>query len=179
MAKERKDYFTEFNEKKHFRSKVDWNKVKKLKDEDFIWEILEPISIMIRDLDHEEERVKRLSPGQKALHFFWYLDAQVTNGGFIQFYFNGYEAYLPSLKKGLEVIGYKKLLSVVTKSEELYDKHIKEFKGRRTAKLLSSLYSKLPEFGKLDDWYYSNEKEHYAFFDKYIRKNIDDFIVRK
>jgi uncharacterized protein YwqG len=32
---------------------------------------------------------KRLSPGQKALFFIWYLDAEVTNGGFIQFYWNG------------------------------------------------------------------------------------------
>jgi hypothetical protein len=54
------------------------------------------------------------------------LDAQVTNGGFIQFYWNGYEVYLPSIKKGLELMGFTDLLKIINKSEKEYDKHIKK-----------------------------------------------------
>ena len=127
MSQERIDYFAEFNEAKHFLPKVKWNDIKDLSRSDFLWEILEPISIMIENAKYEEARVKRLSPSQKALHFFWYLDAQVTNGGFIQFYWNGYEVYVPALKKGLALVGYSELLNTVIKSEADYDKHLDKF----------------------------------------------------
>lgn len=179
MTPKRIDYFDEFNSAKHFRSKVKWDKIKDLTGSDFLWEILEPISIMIGDADHEEERAKRLSPKQKALHFFWYLDAEVTNGGFIQFYWNGYEVYLPSLKKGLELVGYDELLDVVIRSENEYDKHIDNFEEWREKENWEWLYENLKEFEQLDDWYYSKSEEHYSVIEKYIRENIDDFIIKK
>lgn len=179
MTTHRIDYFSEFNPAKHFRGKVHWDKIKDLKGSDFLWEILEPISKMIKDDEHEEERVKRLSPGQKALHFFWYLDAQVTNGGFIQFYWNGYDAYLPSLKKGLELIGYTELLEVVIKSEQEYDSNIDKFNEWKDKDDWEWLYDNLKEFEKLDDWYYSKNEHHYSIFESHIRQNLDSYVLLK
>ena len=51
---------------------------------DLGWAILRPINIAA-DKNQEKLLSKRLSPGQKLLYFFWYLDAEVTNGGFLQF----------------------------------------------------------------------------------------------
>jgi hypothetical protein len=178
MTQQREDYFVEFTKTKHFRGKVKWNDVKNLEGSDFLWEILEPISLMIKDTKYEETRAKRLSPNQKALHFFWYLDEQVTNGGFIQFYWNGYEVYLPSLKKGLELIGYTNLLKKVIKSEHEYEKHKAEFVKWRKKGDWEWLYNNLKEFEKLDDWYYKKEEQHYSIVEKYVRQNIDDFIIK-
>ena len=178
MTQQRENYFVEFNKEKHFRGKVKWKNVNNLTGEDFLWEILEPMSIMIKDAKYEVSRVKRLSPNQKALHFFWYLDGQVTNGGFIQFYFNGYEVYLPSLKSGLELIGYKDLLKRVIKSENEYDKHKIEFDKMRKKGDLERLYDDLTEFEKMDNWYYKNQEKHYSIVENFVRLNIDDFIIK-
>lgn len=179
MKKERVDNFNEFDQSKHFLPAVDWNKVKKLKGEDFLWEVLEPISLMIKNVKHEQTRIRRLSPGQKALHFFWYLDGQVQNGGFIQFYWNGYDVYLPSIKSGLECIGYKELLKIVVKSEKEYDSNLEHFKKWRKKKNWEWLYENLRSFEKMDDWYYDHTEVNYSKMEDFIRKNIDDFIIKK
>jgi Domain of unknown function (DUF4375) len=178
MTQPRQDYFPDFNKAKHFRGKVKWNDIKDLSGSDFLWEILEPVSLMIKDAKYEETRVKRLSPNQKALYFFWYLDEQVTNGGFIQFYWNGYELYLPSIKKGLELMGYKDLLKRVIQSETEYDRHIDKFAKWREKGDWEWLYGNLKEFGKIDDWYYSREEKHYSMVETFVRQNIDDFIIK-
>ena len=178
MTPELIDFFQEFDKSKHFKSKVNWAEISELNGSDFLWEVLEPISTMIKDQKYELTRAKRLSPSQKALHFFWYLDGQVTNGGFIQFYFNGFEVYLPSLKKGLELIGYTDLLKKVIKSEKEYNKHIDKFNEWREKEDWEWLYDNLKEFDKLDVWYYSKEETHYSTLEKFVRNNIDDFIVK-
>jgi hypothetical protein len=174
-----KDNFNEFNKSKHFLPKVKWDKIKDESGADFLWEVLEPISDMIGSFEHEEERVKRISPEQKALHFFWYLDGQVTNGGFIQFYWNGYGLYLQSIKKGLEIMEYVDLLKIVTESEKEYLKHIKKFEEWRKKEDWQWLYDNLKEFDKLDDKYYADGEKHYLVVEKFVRKNIDQFIIKK
>jgi hypothetical protein len=133
---------------------------------------------MIKDTKFEEDRVKRLSPSQKALYFFWYLDGQVTNGGFIQYYLNGYDLYLPSLKKGLQLVGYNDLLKKVIKSESEYDKHKVQFDKWRKKGDPEWLYDNLKEFEKLDSWYYEREEDHYSEFERFVRHNIDDFVIK-
>jgi hypothetical protein len=179
MTNQRHDYFTDFDKTKHFLPKIKWADIKDRSGSDFLWEVLEPISDMIESVKHEEKRAKRLSPEQKALHFFWYLDAQVTNGGFIQFYWNGYEVYLPSIKKGLELMGFTDLLKIINKSEKEYDKHIKKFEEWRKKKDWQWLYDNLKEFDKLDSKYYSSSEKHYVTIEKFVRKHIDQFITKK
>lgn len=178
MTPNRINYFDEFNSAEHFKGDVKWDEIKDLTGSDFLWEVLEPMSIMVADEDHEEERAKRLSPGQKALYFFWYLDAQVTNGGFIQFYWNGYDFYLPSIKKGLELMDYNELLNVVVNSENEYDKHSDKFEECGEKDNSQWLYKNLNEFDKLDDWYFSRTGEHYSIIEKFVRENIDEFIIK-
>lgn len=177
MNQQRPDYFQDFIQTKHFRGKVKWDDIKDLTGADFLWEILEPVSIMIESSEYEESRVKQLSPSQKALHFFWYLDGQVTNGGFIQFYYNGYELYLPAIKKGLKLMDYEDLLQVVVRSEKEYDKHIEKFEEWRQKEDWEWLYDNLQEFEKLDDLYYA-QKQRYSLMEKFVRQHIDDFIVK-
>jgi len=179
MAIKRINYFNEFEEKKHFRPAIHWENIKNLSGEDFLWEILEPVSKMVKHEKYEIVRCKKLSPAQKSLYFFWFLDAEVTNGGFTQFYLNGNEKYLAPIQHGLQLIGYKNLLKVVNKSEVEYDKHSLLFDNIQKAEDVEKIYNKLsPVFDKMDDWYYKNEEKHYNFFENFLRENIDEFIIK-
>jgi len=42
---------------------------------------------------------------RKHFYYWWYVDAQVTNGGFTQFYYNDYGMYVPTIIKGLKQMG--------------------------------------------------------------------------
>ncbi|RZK02935.1 MAG: hypothetical protein EOO46_18225 [Flavobacterium sp.] len=77
--------YNEFDSANHLKPDFDRKQFQELNGSDLGWELLEPINIAADDQDSEIELSKRLSPGQKALYFIWYLDGQVTNGGFIQF----------------------------------------------------------------------------------------------
>src|SRR5690606_14469658 len=83
-AQNQNDPYWEYNENEHFRPELNKGEFFKLTGYDFGWFVLEPISKFIEDKEYEIERGKSLSYGQKALYYWWYLDAQVTNGGFVQ-----------------------------------------------------------------------------------------------
>ena len=94
----------------------------------------------------EIELSKRLSEGQKALYFFWYLDAQVTNGGFIQFYWNYYRRYLPPIIEGLKLIGDENLLELVVRADKKYLENKDKFDFQRIEDDWGPLYDKLKDF---------------------------------
>jgi hypothetical protein len=76
-----------FEKENHLKPDFDKSEFEELDSWDFGWAILQPINLAA-DKESEKALSKRFSPGQKALYFFWYLDEEVTNGGFIQFYWN-------------------------------------------------------------------------------------------
>src|SRR5688572_20576983 len=100
--KPKHDKYWEFDQTKHFRPKLNKGEFYKLTGSDFCWFVLEPISEFIQDRKGELTKGNTLSYGQKALYYWWYVDAQVTNGGFTQFYFNDYGKYVPTIIKGLK-----------------------------------------------------------------------------
>jgi len=75
-----KNKFDVFLKEIHLKPDIAKEQISGLQDWDYLWAILSPIN-KAQSEKHEIELAKRLSSGQKALYFWWYLDAQVTNGG--------------------------------------------------------------------------------------------------
>ena len=145
-----------------------------LKDWDLGWALLEPIRTA-KDEKEELSLATRLSPGQKSLYFFWYLDDEVTNGGFIQFFWNDYEKYVPAITNGLNLIGDTVITSLVFQAAEEYHKHILEFHQQKLKDDWSPLYDNLKEFDSLDSLYYKKRQNAMELLEKYIRGNSDEF----
>jgi hypothetical protein len=145
---------------------------------DFGWAILEPINIAT-DKEKEKTLSRRLSPGQKTIYFFWYLDEEVTNGGFIQFYWNGYRRYLPPIIDGLKLIGDTTLLRLIEKADSEYLKNKEKFDLQREKDNWKPLYDNLKEFDKFDDEYYKIHDKTMDLIEKYARKHVTEFINLK
>ncbi|TWV99947.1 DUF4375 domain-containing protein [Chitinophaga pinensis] len=97
----------------------------RLHNMDFNWAVLSPLSKMVAAyLEKKQqdltEAIAVTSPGQKLLFFWWYLDGQVTNGGFSQFIDNGYDKYFPAVLNGLKQLPNKKYYELVEKVYFLY-----------------------------------------------------------
>lgn len=169
------DTYWKFDKSEHFRPKLNKGEFYKLSGFDFGWFVLEPISKFIKDKDHEIERGKSLSYGQKALYYWWYLDAQVTNGGFVQFYYNGYAKYVPTIIKGLEHIGDIEMTNLVKKADKIYQKNKKLMDKAQESDLFGSdLYDRLDEMSLLDDKYYEINVKTMSLIENYIRKNPNE-----
>ncbi|MFI4915147.1 MAG: DUF4375 domain-containing protein [Phycisphaerales bacterium JB060] len=61
----------------------------------------------------EEPGWDRLTPSQQQLICMSMIEGQVTNGGFHQVYFNGYQQYLPLALAGYRAIGAKPQAEIV------------------------------------------------------------------
>ncbi|WP_064968174.1 DMP19 family protein [Tenacibaculum ovolyticum] len=114
------DLYWTFIEKNHFKPKLDERLFFSLKGMDFGWFILEPLSLYIENESNEATLGKNLSYGQKSIYFWWYIDGQVTNGGFFQFFLNGYDKYLSVIIKGLRYIGDDEMSDFLEIVEDFY-----------------------------------------------------------
>ncbi|MFY7733488.1 MAG: DMP19 family protein, partial [Bacteroidia bacterium] len=177
--KQQNDPYWEFDKTKHFRPKLNKSDFFKLTGFDFGWLVLEPISEFIQDRKGELTKGNTLSYGQKTLYYWWYVDAQVTNGGFTQFYYNDYGMYVPTIIKGLKHIGDNKMAELVNRSYELYLKENKKIKDARKGGLeaFSNLYKEITDFDELDDEYYKLNEQTMKNIENYIRKNLNEFCL--
>lgn len=175
------DPYWEFNQSKHYKPKLNTVDFLKLTEFDFAWLVLEPISIYINDSEGELSRCNVLSYGQKALYYWWYVDAQVTNGGFTQFYYNDYAKYVPTIIKSLQYIGDYKMAELINKSYDLYLKENKKIVDARKGGLeeFSNLYKEIKDFDELDDEYYNLNDETIKNIEKYIRNNPNEFCTNE
>ena len=169
------DKFSEFNKANHLIPDIDKSKFEKLNTWDLGWEVLKPIRIAKSDKD-ELELSKRFSPGQKALYFFWYLDYQVTNGGFIQFYWNNYRYYLPTIIRGLVLIKDSNLLKLLLKVDIKYREHKEFFKAQKQLKDWEPLYKNIKEFNEFDNEYLACNTKTMELLELYIRQHPKSFV---
>lgn len=172
------ELYNTFDKSNHLRPDFNKSSFDTLHSWDFGWAILEPMNIA-PDKEKEKLLSKRLSPGQKALYFFWYLDAEVTNGGFIQFYWNGNRQYLPPIMDGLKLIGDKELIDLVAKADQEYIANKDKFNLQRERDDWGPLYNDLKEFEKFDEHYYKIHDKTMELIEKYARQNTEEFINLK
>ncbi len=177
---EQMEAYTTFNKANHLQPVFNKALFDTLHSWDFGWAILEPINIA-KSREEDKELSKRFSPGQKALYFFWYLDDEVTNGGFIQFYWNGYRHYVPTIREGLKLIGDKELLLLLLldKADQAYITHKENFELQRQRNDWPPLYDNLKEFDDYDKLYYEIHDRTMDLIENYARLHPEEFVKFK
>ena len=169
------DIFTKEN---HLKPDFDKTEFATLDSWDFGWAILAPIN-SATDKESEIVLSKSFSPGQKALYFFWYLDSEVSNGGFIQFYWNQNRKYIAPVLKGLKLIGDTEMIKLVEEAEKLFLKHQSKFELEDTQENFDKVYNELVEFEELDLNFFDIHDNTMDLIEKYIRENVGEFVSLK
>ena len=170
----------EYDESKHFVATLTQGQVDTLKTWDFCWANVQPIiKMMGTHGDWEVDNLEKLAPAQKALFFFWSLDAEVTSGGFIQFYWNQLEYQVEPLIAGLELVGDKELVKLVKKADAEYKKSEELFKECRKKGDLHKLYAELKELKSYRTEYENLQNSSISIMENYIRKHPNAFFVKK
>jgi hypothetical protein len=172
----RTNYWDKEDPSNQLRPELNRNQFDTLKSWDLGWFLLEPINTA-KDVDHEVDLARQFSKGQKALYFFWFLDAEVTNGGFIQFYWNGRDMYLPPIIEGLKLIGDKELLDLVNKADKEFEINRDKFVRQREKDDWEPLYDNLKKFDEYDSIYYKIHDKTMALIEKYAREHPNEFGV--
>jgi hypothetical protein len=171
----RVNFFASFDTSQHFCPSIEKAKVDTLHGWDYCWEFLSPIEKMVGEERFERDRAKRLSSGQKALYFFWYLESEVPNGGFVQYYWNGCEKYLPATIKGLREIGDTAMLALVEDVELEYNSKRNTFVRNKLVNEFSETYEDLEWYDSFDKRFFSLREQTLKKFETYIRKHPEQF----
>lgn len=153
----------------------------RLREMDFNWEILKPISDKVTNYCKENQLshrmgVKILNKEQKALYFWWYLDGQVTNGGFSQFIYNGYDKYFPAILKGLKLLPNKEYYKLVEKVYLYYIQKGLETIDRNKIDYFKNKFYEDDFLSQADSLYLKINDQLYLDFEKFIRINQTKFI---
>lgn len=172
------ELYDQFEKENHLKPDFDKSEFETLNSWDFGWAILEPINIAS---DKESEKIlsTRLSSGQKAIYFFWYLDGEVTNGGFIQFYWNENRKYIPAIIKGLKLVGDTEMVNLVEKADKIFLKNKNNFEVEDSQENFEKLYNQLTEFEDLDLKFFDIHDNSMDLIEKYARQNPNEFLNLK
>lgn len=179
QSKPKQDPYWEFNQATHYRPHLNKGDFFKLSDFDFGWFVLEPIRKFIGDRENEVIKGESLSFGQKALYYWWYIDAQVRNGGFVQFYYNGYGKYVQTIVKGLLYIGDKEMAELIQRADNIYQKNQKLMDKAKNGDLygMINVYEELEDLSILDFEYYKLNKKTMSNIERFIREHPNEICL--
>lgn len=131
------------------------------------------------DYSNDYEVVKGLSKGQQAIYSIWWVEAEVNNGGFNQFYFNPSGKFAEMAVDGFKVIGANKFADLMIQANKIYNenKEILEGFDDGTIESFSKSYEDNP-LDSMDQKFYELYKDENLSELRiaYIRKNYTEFI---
>ena len=97
-------------------------------DFDLVTMHFERVSVLV-----DSQGYDGLPEHDKLIYSIWWLEGDVNNGGFDQYFFNSYGNYVADAIRGLEVIGAKRAASIVVRATMLFprpgpspDRHVRQ-----------------------------------------------------
>ena len=90
-------------------------------DENLLQVVFDNLIIRLpRDYEKEYESIKSWNKSRQAIYLIWWLEAEVNNGGFNEFYFNTNGKYNNYLPEALELVGANKLAELTKAANKIY-----------------------------------------------------------
>ena len=99
----------------------------------------------------------------------------MSNGGFIQFYWYGYDQYLPVIIEGLELVKDANMLALIAEAEETVLKHKKRLMDFYEALDFASAYEAMPEFIELNKRFMALHEATMGKIEAYARQHPEQF----
>jgi hypothetical protein len=126
----------------------------------------------------EHDVIKTLSPGFIAIYTTWWVEAEVVNGGFNQYFFNSSGSFASEAVAGFDLIGTPALARLMERAiainRENQEKN-KKLNVPRTLEAFSKSY-KGNRLNKLDDEFYAQMEGLWKTRVRFIRANPHLFI---
>ncbi|MDA3843461.1 MAG: DUF4375 domain-containing protein [Candidatus Kapabacteria bacterium] len=154
--------------------------IQKTADDDLGQLVFNNIEILMEDDPREEfDIVNSLSKGQQMIYSTFWVEAEVYNGGFNQFYFNPSGVFAEMAVYGFKIIGADDLSDLMEKANTIFieNRDLLEAFNDGTAESFIESYKDNPLndldhiFNDLDE-----QIDIKVLKAKYIRENIDEFI---
>jgi hypothetical protein len=154
------------------RSKVNEN----MSDEEFIWEVIEPIwPGTPEDLVDELKRISDGTPGERAIFTATLFIREVDNGGLSQYFGNSSGIFAEEVLQGLKLLGMEKEYNIFQKACSYFpDGKVPTDYDQRLDYLIQHEQDEKSFFSPLEQELFGEER-FYPFFRRYIDTHPQEF----
>jgi hypothetical protein len=168
----------EFNNRKIYK-KLTPEIITTIPDDKLEQAIMDNIDIYFENGEHYTlDKISKLTKGQQAVFSTWWLEAEVNNGGFNQFYFNSSGQYAEMAEIGFKTIGAEKFSELTLRANNIFTENkerLEEFDDG-TMESLSESYKDNPLNDLDTEFYKLYDSENISDLRiKYIRENNKEF----
>ena len=128
--------------------------------------------------DREFEIVSALPEGFRSIHATWWVEAEVNNGGFNQYFWNSTGQFAQDAAAGFRLIGaieHARLMECAISIYQEDKERLQEFENRGTLEAFSESYEDNP-LNELDDKFYALREDLRALRVGFIRANPHLFV---
>lgn len=147
-------------------------------DSSLEWAVMQHIAWRINgDYDHERDTVLALTPGLRMVYATWWVEAEVNNGGYNQYFFNSTGQFADEALAGFRLLGLAEYAALMERAIRAYNAvrpRLEEARRQGTADAFSSTYADNP-LPPLDDEFYRLEGLTAARV-RYIRQHAAEFV---
>ncbi len=168
----------EFNNRKIYK-KLTPEIITNIPDDKLEQAIMDNIDTYFENGEHYTlDKISKLTKGQQAVFSTWWLEAEVNNGGFNQFYFNSSGQYAEMAEIGFKTIGAEKFSGLTLRANNLFTENkerLEEFDDG-TMESFSESYKDNPLNDLDTEFYKLYDSENISDLRiKYIRENNKEF----
>lgn len=123
--------------------------------------------------------LKKQSIGMQYVWAIWYLEAEVNNGGFNQYFYNSAGEFAEEALNGCKAIGAPKMVEIIEGAMTTLGQEFELQKKTREAGTLEAFMESYGEsqLGKWDDEFYKYPENLESLMVQYIRSNYQHFIT--
>ena len=112
-----------------------------------------------------------LNEKEKAIYTIWWLEAEVNNGGFHQYFWNSAGDHADTAIRSLKSIGASKTASLLEKAIEIaFGGKLPTSRVNRQNQLEIDEEAKMNKLGDLDSEFYKYSENFYKLLDAYVAK---------
>jgi hypothetical protein len=150
----------------------------KVPDDELEQAVMDYVGTKIRD-DYEHERliVGKLRPGVQAVYVTWWVEAEVNNGGFNQYYWNSTGQFADEAPAAFEFFGATQHAALMREANAVRGAEVsamQKYKDQGSLEAFSASYDE-SKLGPLDDRFFGLSENLSALRIAKIRAQPEDF----
>lgn len=147
-------------------------------DDDLEQAIIDYIDVKVgKNYHNQYQIVTSMSKGFQAIYTTWWVEAEVNNGGFDQYFFNSTQQFALEALEGFIEIGAVRNATLMGKAIQIAIRKVPEMKKYREEGALDAFSEtyKTTELTQLDDEFFEYPEDLSRLRIDYIRRNLDLF----
>jgi hypothetical protein len=155
--------------------------LQRIPEKELEYAIVDHVASKISDFENALAVVTNLSKGMQMVYSTWWVEGEVNNGGFNQYFWNASGKFKLVALDGFKLLGaseHCELMAEAIRLQEQQEAKLSQLRRNGTLKDFSESYKDNP-LNALDTRFYALTEDVGAMRIKYIREHVEEFVTKQ